>query len=283
MHVKNFMEGKTCLVTGGNAGIGYETALGLAKMGAQVGIVCRNATKGEAALHTLIEKSGNKNMTLFIADLSAQKSIRECAQQVGEKYEKLDVLIHNAGIITQHRSETEDGIETQFAVNHLAPFLLTDLLMELVQKSPAARIISVASHAHKTAKVNWDDIEMKQDYNFKRMYSNTKLFNILFVNALARQIKGRNITVNALHPGVITTQLLQSYMGNNRFLKFLGRLMFKSPEQGAETSIYLASSEHIESETGAYFADKKSVTPSRLAMDEALADKLWEMSSAYVK
>lgn len=277
------MNGKVCLVTGANAGIGYETALGLAKMGARVAIVCRNEERGKEALSTLIAKSNNKNIALFIADLASQKSIRECAKEINEKYEKLDVLLNNAGIITPERIVTEDGFETQFAVNHLAPFLLTNLLMDLLKKSAAARIVTVASNAHKGAKANLEDLQSENGYNSKKVYGQTKLYNILFTNELARRLNGTTITANSLHPGVITTQLLQAYMGNNGVFNFISGLLFKTPEKGAETSIYLASSEDVQGVTGNYFDDKKRVNPSKLATDERTAKQLWEISENLTK
>ena len=200
LKTKKSMIEKTCLVTGANTGIGYAISLGLAKMGATVIMVCRNKPRGEAAMTELKEKSGNSSISLFIADLSSQTSIRQLVTDFKTKFGKLDILINNAAVITQNRTLTEDGLETQFALNHLAPFLLTELLLDSLKTSDSARIINISSNAHQTVNINFDDLQSEQSYKPKEVYQRTKLCNLLFTYELARQLNGTHITANCVHP-----------------------------------------------------------------------------------
>lgn len=278
MKMRKSMDGKICLVTGANAGIGYAISLGLANMGATLIMVCRNKSRGEAALVELKKKSNNSSVFLFIADLSSQASIHQFVEKFKMQFGKLDILINNAGIITQNRTLTEDGLEAQFALNHMAPFLLTNLLLDSLKASHSARIINISSNAHKTASINLDDLQSEQSYNPKEVYQRTKLCNVLFTYELARQLNGTHITVNCVHPGVVQTKLLHEYNGGKSKSNFITRLFYSTPEKGAETPLYLASSSEVEGISGKYFENKKIVNSSKHSYAIALAKELWQVS-----
>lgn len=278
MKTKESMVEKICLVTGANAGIGRAISLGLANMGATLIMVCRNKSRGEAALAELKEKSNNSSIFLFIADLSSQASIHQFVEKFKMQFEKLDILINNAGIITQSRTLTEEGLETQFALNHMAPFLLTNLLLESLRASHSARIINISSNAHKTANIHLDDLQSEQSYIPKEVYQRTKLYNVLFTYELARQLNGTHITVNCVHPGVVQTKLLHEYNGGKSKPNFITRLFYNTTEKGAETPLYLASSSEVEGINGKYFENKKAVNSSKLSYDMTLAKELWQVS-----
>jgi NAD(P)-dependent dehydrogenase (short-subunit alcohol dehydrogenase family) len=199
------------------------------------------------------------------------------------KFEKLDVLINNAGVITQNRSLTKDGLETQFALNHLAPFLLTELLLDSLKSSDSARVINISSNAHQTAIINFDDLQSEQEYKPKEVYQRTKLCTILFTYELARQIEGTQITANCLHPGVITTKLLQAYKGGNGSFGLMSKLLYRSPEKGAQTALYLASSSAVEGISGKYFANKKWINSSKQSNDLSVAKQLWQRSKSLTR
>ncbi len=275
----NQMQGKICLVTGANAGIGKATALRLAQMNATVVMVCRNQSKGEAARAEIIAASGNESVNLLIADLSVQQSIRQLAQGFNEKYECLDVLINNAGGVFSSRMLTKDGLEHTFAFNHLGYFLLTNLLLDKLKASTPSRIINVSSEAQAGASINFDDLQGEQDYNGFRAYGQSKLANVLFTYELARRLEGSNVTANVLHPGVVRTNFGK---GTTSFpFNLLIRLFapfLASPEKGARTSIYLAASPEVAGVTGKYFADKKEKESNPLSHDTAVAQRLWQIS-----
>lgn len=273
------MKGKVCLVTGSNSGIGKETALRLARLGAHVIMVCRNEAKGKEARDEIISLTKNNSIDLLIADLSSQKDIRRLAEEVKAKYNRLDILINNAGLMLTERSETEDGIETTFAVNHLAYFLLTNLLLNLIKSSTPARIINVSSDLHYNGNINFSDLEMKQKYNGLAAYNNSKLANVVFTNELAERLKGTGVTVNSLHPGVIATNLgVAKNSGLLITLFKFAKMFMKSPEKGAETSLYLATSPEVENVTGKYFDNSKEKIASPKALDKNTQTKLWEIS-----
>lgn len=272
------MIGKICIVTGANTGIGKAITLGLSKMDATVVMVCRNQTRGETALAEIKKESGNNSLFLLLADLSSQTSIRQFVADFKAKYDTLDVLINNAGVIPQQRTETEDGLETQFAVNYLAGFLLTNLLLDTLQASASARIINISSNAHKSSTINFDDLQSRQSYNRLQVYQQTKLGNILFTYELARRLQGTCVTANCLHPGVIATRLLSDYTGVRRGLGFINKLLFSTPEKGAQTPLYLASSPEIEEVSGRYFEKQKMVKSSKVSYDLTVANQLWQVS-----
>ncbi|HLV98803.1 MAG TPA: SDR family oxidoreductase [Ktedonobacterales bacterium] len=273
------MQGKVCLVTGSNSGIGKATALGLAKLGATVVMICRDQSKGQAAQDEIKAKSGNSSVDLLIADLSSQQSIRHLAQEVKTRYPQVHVLLNNAGVSAGKRTVTVDGLETTFAVNHLAPFLLTNLLLDHLKASAPARIVTVASMAQNA--IRFDDLQSEQRYNAWEVYGQSKLANILFTYELARRLEGTGVTANCLHPGVVATNLARDMSPVfQAFIRVLSisRVLFTSPEKGAETSIYLASSPEVEGISGKYFSNKRVAQPQPAAADTTNAQRLWQVS-----
>ncbi|HSW54527.1 MAG TPA: SDR family oxidoreductase [Ignavibacteriaceae bacterium] len=272
------MKNKTCIVTGSNTGIGKATAAGLASLGAEVIMVCRNKGKGEAARKQIIRQSRNQAVHLFIADLSAMTEVRNLSKEIHSKFNKIDVLINNAGIITIERQSTVDGYEYQFAVNYLSNFLLVHLLLDLFLKDDQSRIINVSSGFHRGAGIKFDDLQSEKEYNSHKVYGMTKLAQIIFTYKLSKLLDGKNITVNSLHPGVVATHLLSDFNGQQRVLGFLNRFKNISPEKGAGTSIYLASSDEVEKISGKYFVNKKMEESSLASYDPKTADRLWDKS-----
>ena len=273
------MAGKVCAVTGANAGIGKATVLGLAHLGATVLMVCRSRERGEAALAEIKEISGNNQASLLVADLSSQSEIRKLAKAFKSQHSALHVLINNAGIIPRIREVTVDGLETQFAVNHLASFLLTNLLLDMLKSSAPARVVTVASDMHRGATIDFDDLQSERAYKALRVYCRTKLANVLFTKELARRLLGAGVTANCLHPGVIATKLLADGMGMPRALRPTTRLIGSSPDKGAKTSIYLATSPEVEGVSGKYFVRQKTVESSKVSHDENMASQLWRVSA----
>ena len=274
------MDGKVCMITGANSGIGLSTAKGLAKLGATLILVCRNKEKGDKALREIQYETQNDKIDLLLADLSSQKSVRDLASSFKTKYDKLDVLINNAGTYCTKRTFTEDGIETTFAVNHLAYFLLSNLLLDDLKASSSSRIIIVSSGLERQGKINFDDLQCEKGYFFGyRAYGQSKLANILFTYELAHRLAGTRITVNCLHPGFVKTNLIRT----RRLITFLLSPLQITPEKGAETSIYLASSAEVEGITGKYFASKKETKSSKGSYDESISKRLWEVSAELTK
>jgi retinol dehydrogenase 14 len=270
------MNGKVCMITGANAGIGKVTALELAKRGAIVVMVSRSQERGEEACREIIMQSGNTQVDLLIADLSSQASIRALAAAFKQKYDRLDVLVNNAGAIFYERQESPDGLEMTFAVNHMAYFLLTILLLDLLKQSAPARIINVSSNAHQAGKIDFDDLQNKRSYQGFSVYSESKLQNILFTRELARRLEGTGVTANVLHPGFVQTNFGKGNTGIiARIFGAINKLFGISPEQGAETTVYLATSPEVEGVTGEYFVKKKLTQPSTRARDMESARRLW--------
>jgi NAD(P)-dependent dehydrogenase (short-subunit alcohol dehydrogenase family) len=279
--MENALRGKVILVTGATSGIGLETARQLADMGAAVIGVGRNLEKSAAAAEQVRQESGNPQVEYLNADLSSQEQIRRLVEGFRSRYERLDVLVNNAGGFFNKYVETADGIELTFALNHLNYFLLTSLLLDLLVKSTPARVVNVSSDAHRNGRINFDDLEGKQHYNGWRAYAQSKLANVLFTYELARRLEGTGVTANALHPGFVAT----GFGHNNRDLVGWGtrlaqRVAARTPEQGAQTSNYLAASPAVEGVTGKYFVDKKPVPSSPLSYDQSVARQLWEVSAA---
>ncbi|MDZ4338820.1 MAG: SDR family oxidoreductase, partial [candidate division NC10 bacterium] len=245
------MSGRICMVTGANAGIGKATALGLAKMGGTVVMVCRSRERGEATLAEIKQESGNASVHLLLADLSSQDDIRRLAAAFNAKVPALHVLINNAGIIPRKRTVTGEGFETQFAVNHLAYFLLTHLLLDILKASAPARIVTVSSQVHHGASIDFDDLQSERAYRPTRVYASTKLANVLFTYELARRLEGTGVTANCLHPGSVATNLLADFLPTP--LRFVTKIVGVSPEKGAQTPLYLATSPEVEEVTGKYF------------------------------
>jgi len=271
------MSGRICVITGATRGIGRATAEGLAQLGATVVLVCRRQADGDAVSQT-IAKGAPVKPEVVTADLSSQSSIRTAAAGIRARYPHLHVLLNNAGIITRRRELSVDGIEMQFAVNHLAYFLLTLLLLDQLKAGAPARVINVTSGAHSGATIDFDDLQKERRYDPNRAYAQSKLANILFTYELARRLAGSGVTVNCLHPGVIATGLLADYMGVPLAGPALARTFGATPEEGARTSIYLASSPEVERITGQYFVNSKIRDSSRESYDEASARRLWEVS-----
>lgn len=276
-------EKKIILITGGTSGIGLATAIVLAKSRALVVFTARTEETGKAAQEEIAKQSGNSNVSFLIVDLASLDSVRQLAQQFTARYHRLDVLINNAGVLPQERQESKDGIELNLAINFLAPFLLTNLLLPLLKRSAPARIINVSSSMHREGQINFADLESKKSFNKYEAYAQSKLALLLFTKKLARDLQGSGVTANALHPGVVGTEMT---MRNVRAMNPLSSFVFKrtliTPEQGAETSVYLALSPDVSSINGEYFDKKKRVSASPLASDSALADKLWIVSSGLV-
>jgi len=278
------MQGKVCIVTGANSGIGKATALGLAQMGATVVMVCRNQSKGEQAQNEIKEKSENDAIDLMLADLSSQESIYRLAENVQQHYQQLHVLINNAGVANLSRRETVDGLEMTFAVNYLAPFLLTNLLLDKLKTSAPARIVNVSSGSHQSGYIKMDDLELEKGYRLMRAYGQSKLALVLFTYELARRLQGAGVTANCLHPGFVATNIGQNGVGSvgRSIVKLIFSRLGISPEEGAKTSIYLASSPEIEGVTGKYFIKSIPVRSAPISYDETLQRQLWEESAKLV-
>ncbi|HEX6552211.1 MAG TPA: SDR family oxidoreductase [Ktedonobacteraceae bacterium] len=279
------MQGKICLVTGATSGIGKATALGLAQMGATVVMVGRDREKGEAVQREIKTKSGNEAVDLLLADLSSQESIRQLAEDFLQRYTKLHVLINNAGLLSLKRRETVDGLEVTFAVNLLAPFLLTNLLLDVIKASAPSRIINVSSASHEEGYINMDDLQFERHYRFLRAYGQSKLALVLFTYELARRLQGTGVTANCLHPGFVATNFGQ--YGAGPIIRTVTNLIFSSfgisPEEGAKTSIFLATSPEVEGVTGKYFVKSIPKRSAPITYDEALQRQLWEESARLVK
>lgn len=273
------MDGKVCLITGATSGIGKATAVGLASMGASIVMVGRDRGRGEAALAEIKERSPNASVDLLLADLSSQEDIRRLAGEFKEAYPRLDVLINNAGVIRSKRVTTADGIEMTFAVNHLAYFLLTNLLLDVLEASAPSRIVNVASGEQRNGSIDFDDLQGEKGYKGAKAYSQSKLATVLFTYELARRLEGTGVSANCLHPGVVGTNLGSGVSGVFGFTVRALTPLMKSPEKGAETSVYLASSPEVEGLSGRYFVKKAEARSSDLSYDERLARRLWEVSA----
>ncbi|MEE8152584.1 MAG: SDR family oxidoreductase [candidate division NC10 bacterium] len=271
------MAGKTCILTGANTGIGKATALGLAKMGATVVMVCRSLERGEAAMAEIKRGSGNDSVSLLLADLSSRAAIHRLAADFKAKYPNLHVLINNAAIIPKKRTVAEDGLETQFAVNHVAYFLLTNLLLDQLKASAPSRIINVSSQVHNGASIDFDDLQSERSYSPTRVYGWTKLANVLFTYELAHRLEGTRVTVNCLHPGTVATNMLADYMPGG--LRFLAKRIGVSSEEGAQTSLFLATSPEVEGVSGKYFVNQGAVHSSKASYDKTAARRLWQVSA----
>ena len=280
------MQGKTVLVTGGNTGIGKATVVALARLGARVVFTSRDRAKGEAALAEARSQSGSDAIECMNVDLASFRSIRAFAEAFLARYDVLHVLVNNAGIVLGSRRQSEDGLEETFAVNHVGTFLLTELLLDRIKASAPARIVNVASHAHKQARggITFDDIDRARGYNGFRVYAESKLANIYFTRELARRLAGTGVTVNACHPGVVASDFAANgdYSGPVGWFFKLGRPFLRTVEQGARTSVYLASSPEVEGVTGEYFANEKRSRPTRIAEDDAAAKRLWDLTEQIV-
>ena len=277
------LRGKTAIVTGASSGIGKVTALELAKAGAKVVMVCRPGSKAEAAFGEISREAGKDKVELMNADLSSQSSIRAFAENFKKTHDRLEILVNNAGILLSNRELTADGLERTFATNHLAYFLLTNLLLDMLKASVPARIVCVASEAERGGKIDFDDLQSERTYGGMKAYSQSKLANILFTYELARRLKHTGVTANCLHPGLVNTGWGRGFRGIFKIgIKLVTPFML-APEEGAKTSIYLASSPEVEKVTGQYFIKCKPARSADSSYDADVAKKLWEVSERLTK
>ncbi|HEX8729247.1 MAG TPA: SDR family oxidoreductase [Ktedonobacterales bacterium] len=273
------LTGKTILVTGGTSGIGYIAARTLAGMGATVAIVGHHAARAQDAATRIQRETGAANTQALVADLSSLEQVRSLAEQVQQRYSRLDVLLNNAGGVFMGRQTTEDGYERTFAINHLAPFLLTNLLLDRLKADAPARIITVSSMAHQGQRIHLDDLDQtRRGYSAWRAYGESKLANILFTYALSRRLAGSNVTANTLHPGFVATNFAKNNGPLWQVFMTLARPFAISPERGAQTSIYLASSPEVASVSGRYFIQRKPAQSSSASMDVDAQEGLWRLS-----
>jgi NAD(P)-dependent dehydrogenase (short-subunit alcohol dehydrogenase family) len=272
------MDGKVVLITGGTSGIGKAAATTLAGMGAEVVVTGRNRERGEEAVEEVRHESGNQKVSLLLADLAVQAEVRGLAEEFKEQHDRLDVLLNNAGLILNHRTETPDAIETTLAVNHLAPFLLTNLLLDVLKESAPSRIVTVSSEAERAGKIDFDDLQSERGYSPFRVYGMTKLANIMFTFELAERLEGTGVTANCLHPGGVNTNFGANNRGGTVLLFRMLKPFMRRPEQGADTLIYLAASPEVEEMTGRYLTDREVQAPSKEAYDEHVRKRLWEVS-----
>jgi NAD(P)-dependent dehydrogenase (short-subunit alcohol dehydrogenase family) len=271
------MKGKVAIVTGGNSGIGKETARGLAAMGAHTVVVARNADRGQRAVADL-KRDATATVDLMLGDLGSFASTRDLAKTLIDGFGRIDVLVNNAGLYRARRRETPDGLEETFAVNHLAPFLLTNLLLDTLKASAPARIVTVASEASRGQMLNFDDLQSERGYKMHQVYGKSKLANIMFTYALARRLTGTGVTINALHPGFVATNLGSGNFLPQKPIMTILRFFVLSPKQGAETPIYLASSPDVEGVSGKYFEKMRERQSTPFSYDEAAQDRLWKVS-----
>ncbi len=276
------MQGKVVLITGGNTGIGKATAIALARMGAQVTITSRNPAKGEAALADIRQQAGSDKVECMRLDLASLAGVRRFAAEFLASHPRLDVLINNAGLVLGERSETEDGFETTFGVNHLGHFLLTDLLLPRLKESAPSRIVVLSSDAHRAAfrGLDFDDLHARRSYRGLPVYCRSKLANLLYTVELADRLRGTGVTVNAVHPGIVASEFggADDVGGMFGSLFKLSSLISITPEKGARTSVHLASAPELADVSGKYFVRSKQRRPSRAALDRGAALRLWEVS-----
>jgi len=273
-----WIRGKTCMITGATSGIGRASAIELGKMGARLVLVCRNRARGEDLVRQ-IQRAGNPAADLMIADLESQPQIRQLAADFLATKKPLHVLMNNAGIFNMKRRTTSDGLEEVFAVNHLAYFMLTVLLLDRIKESAPARIINISSDLHQRATIKFDDLGGERSFGGMSSYGQSKLANILFTYELARRLAGTGVTVNAVHPGAVATNLASNNRGIVSAAWKLAGTFMKSPESGARTQVYLASSPQLEGVTGKYFIDSKEARSSAESHDANIARRLWDVSA----
>lgn len=272
------MVGKICLVTGATSGIGLVTARELARMGATVVLMARSRERGEATRAAIAAQTGNQRVELILADFASLASVRAGAAAMGERYGHLDVLVNNAGIIAGERRLSADGYELTFAVNHLAPFLLTALLGEALRAAGTARVVTVSSRAHMLGRGRFEDGRAPGRYNAMQAYGESKLANVLFTYELARRLDGSGVSANCLHPGAVRTGFGAGERGFFAAALRLAAPLMLSPEQGAQTSIFLTASPEVEGVTGKYFVKRRAQTSSPTSYDRGLQASLWSLS-----
>ena len=270
------------MITGANSGIGKATAIGLAKMGAHLIFVCRNQDRAEKAIEEVKQKTGNESIDLIIADLSTQKGIHQLVKEYNEKYDKLHVLINNAGVNLSKRILTEDGIEMTFAVNYLAHFMLNHLFLDVLKKSAPSRIVTVTSSIQAKS-IHFDDLNGDTHYGQLKAYAQSKVAVVIFTYAFAKKIEGTGVTVNCLHPGYVKTNMIRNFRKFVKYFYHLIGLFMLSPRRGAKTSIYLASSPEVEELSGKYFKKRKVAESGPISYDEEVSKQLWDVSMKLTK
>ena len=275
----NLMHGKICVVTGATSGIGLITAQALARQGATLIVVARNPERGAATVSRIQQETGNSAVELMVADLSEQAQVRQLASEIQQRFARLDVLVNNAGALFARRQLSADGLEMTFALNHLAYFLLTNLLLNPLQAGGSARIVNVSSEAHRRARLDFSDLQGQHRYTGWRAYSRSKLANVLFTYELARRLAGTGIVTNALHPGFVATNFGRNNRSVTAVLFRILQLAAISPEEGAQTIIYLASSPAVKGVTGEYFVKQQAIRSSQVSYDSAAAERLWQVSA----
>lgn len=285
-HAVPTMQGRTVVITGGNSGVGKATAVALATAGAATVITSRHEERGREAVADIRRLSGSDEVDLVVFDLADLASVRRGAEQVLDRCPRIDVLVNNAGLVQSERTETVDGFEATFGINHLGPFLLTRLLTDRLVESAPARVVTVASTAHQAARrgLDFDDLQTTRHYRGMQAYSRSKLANVLFTAELARRLAGTGVTANCLHPGTVATGFARDHDAKG-FLAFgvkVIRPFILTPEQGARTSVYLATAPEVADVTGQYFVKCRVRTPSPPAQDEAAAVLLWSVSEDLV-
>jgi len=277
------MAGKVILITGGTGGIGKATAIGLATIGARVGITGRDLARAEQAAADIRAASGNPAVAAFAADMTSQAEVRRLAVAVLDAYPQLHVLVNNVGGFWAHRHPTTDGLERTFALNHLAPFLLTNLLLDRLKASAPARVVTVSSGAQSMGRIAFDDLQGARNYSGQRAYNQSKLANVMFTNELARRLQDTGVTANSVHPGVVRTNFgAEDQAWFFTVVSRVVRPLLKTPAQGAQTPIYLASSPEVEGVTGKFFANRQPKTANKLASDPELTVRLWQVSADLV-
>ena len=281
MTARQSMTGKTVLITGGTGGIGRATAVGLASLGARVGITGRDQGRADKAAGAIAAQSGNAAIDVFAADLSSQREVRGLADEVLAAYPRLDVLVNNVGGFWAHRHVTADGLEHTFALNHLAPFLLTTLLLERLIASSPARVVTVSSGAQSMGSIDFDDLMGQRHYSGSAAYNQSKLANVMFTYELARRLEGTGVTATALHPGLTNTAFSAEDPSMGLLVKVL-RPFMGSPERGADTAIYLSSSREVDRLSGKYFSKRKVKRTNESSYDAAITGRLWDVSAALV-
>ncbi len=273
------LSSRVCIVTGATRGIGRATAEELGRAGASLVLVCRRGADGEEVAAAIAGTGAGPPPVVVEADLSSQSAVRGAADQILSRFDRIHVLVNNAGRIPRHRETTVDGLEMQLAVNHLAPFLLTNLLLDRLRAGAPSRVVTVASTTHHGAEIDFDDLQAERAYDAEDVYATTKLMNLLFTYELARRLRGSGVTANALDPGAVATRLLADYMRVPLVGGALARTFGASPEQGADTVVYLAAAPEVAEVSGKYFTNRREARSSPASYDEHTARRLWDVSA----
>jgi NAD(P)-dependent dehydrogenase (short-subunit alcohol dehydrogenase family) len=272
------LKGKTCIITGANSGIGKATALGVARSGANVVLACRDLERGEAARGEIRAASGNSDVELILVDLSALESVRNMVEEFRKSHRSLHVLINNAAVFKRSRTTTPEGLETMFATNHLGPFLLTSLLLDLLKESSPSRILNIT--APSTVRLDFGDLQGEKKFSSLRAFGASKACNLLFTYELSRRLQGTGVTVNAIHPGLVKSNLMRESWAP---LRWAIRLASKGPDRAAETMIHYASSSDVEGVTGKFFKGREAIDSSEYTQDHSVQKQLWDVSVGLAK